>query len=186
MHKIKNDDFFIAGICGKAGSGKTTFANYLIQQFRELTDDQYMCTIIPFAKALKELAVEIGWNGIKDEKGRLLLQRLGTDVCRDCIDKNYWVKKWEQAVAKERAAGVKLVIADDVRFPNEIISIQDKGGSIWNLRGRGYELSDEAAKHESEKALFSKNKNSIWNGSTFLALECCAKTSIKEIIKWTY
>jgi len=103
----------VIAIAGKMGSGKSTVASMLAKhaEARGLTVE-----IIPFAKPLKDLATQIGWDGEKDSKGRRLLQLLGTDVCRDCIDKDYWAKRWRTAA---EASEADIVIVDDVRFDNE-------------------------------------------------------------------
>ena len=72
------------GIHGPAGSGKTTMAKGLIGAL--LNHDDATHTILPFAKPVKDVARNMGWNGEKDEKGRRLLQLLGTECGRECID----------------------------------------------------------------------------------------------------
>jgi len=74
-------------IAGKAGSGKSTFAKLLAKGLPEFA-------IIPFAKPLKKIALDMG--------------------C--CIDKDIWVKKWLEEAYR---LGVAFVIADDCRFDNE-------------------------------------------------------------------
>jgi len=186
MHNVQGEDLFVIGICGKAGAGKTAFAKYIIEQFLSLTDNKIGCTIVPFARALKDMALDMGWDGKKDEKGRRLLQLLGTDVCRDCIDENYWVKKWRDALIRETTKGIQLIIADDVRFGNEVLCINELGGHIYHVVGRAYNLKGEAEAHPSENSLITKNMNRIDNSSTFEALECRAIDVVKGLIKWTY
>ena len=75
-------------VSGKAQSGKDSTAFIM----RELLEKQQKkVLIIHYADNLKLFAKNyFGWNGIKDEDGRKLLQWLGTDVIR----KNYkdtWV-----------------------------------------------------------------------------------------------
>ena len=186
MHNVQKDDLFVLGFCGKAGAGKTTIANMVLNQFLEMTDTKIGCVIIPFAKALKDLAVQLGWDGVKDERGRRLLQLLGTDVCRKCISEDYWVDRWKESLARERARRIQLIVADDVRFSNECECINSFGGAIYKIVGRGYELSPDSANHESEKELFIADDRLISNTSTFEALECRAKEIVKRLIKWTY
>jgi len=186
MHNVQKDDLFVIGLCGKAGAGKTTFANMILNQFLEMTDNKIGCVVLPFAKALKDLAVQLGWDGVKDERGRRLLQLLGTDVCRNCIDDNYWVKKWKEGIDKERAKGIQLIVADDVRFENELLSIAGFNGEIYKLVGRSYELAADSKNHESEQELDVHDDLLISNVSTFEALECRAKEIVKRLIKWTY
>lgn len=109
----------VIGFCGAISAGKTTSAT-LVRHI--LTEQGKRVLILPFAKALKDLAMQIGWNGIKDDKGRRLLQLLGTDVCRECISENYWIEKW-QANVQDIESFYDTILCDDVRFPNEADTI---------------------------------------------------------------
>lgn len=56
----------IIGLAGKLHSGKGTVSEYLVKKYRFKR--------IGFADSFKNIARNIGWNGIKDEDGRKLLQ----------------------------------------------------------------------------------------------------------------
>ena len=76
-------------ISGKAGAGKSTFAEYLEQ---DAVKEGLSCVRTAFADALKDIAYDnFGWNGKKDEKGRRLLQNLG-DAGRS-YNTDLWVNK---------------------------------------------------------------------------------------------
>jgi DNA polymerase III delta prime subunit len=111
-------------ISGLAGVGKTTTAGYLKEVFEE---NKYRVTLLHFAKGVKETAETcFNWNGIKDEKGRKLLQDIGR-IGR-AYNENIWV---DQAV-DEIKFGIGLsdiYIVDDWRFPNELLRIKDE--SYW-------------------------------------------------------
>ena len=66
---------------------------------------------------------DFGWNGIKDEKGRQLLQWLGTDVSRKTYP-DTWVDM-VAALLKGIKTLYDYVIIPDVRFPNEIDKMYD-------------------------------------------------------------
>ena len=85
----------IIGIAGAAGAGKSTVAKTIVDVF-----GQTHAKILPFAAPLKKFAIDLGWNGKKDKRGRRLLQLLGADCGRDCIDKDIWVKHWRNAARK--------------------------------------------------------------------------------------
>ncbi len=53
-------------------------------------------------------------NDIELEKPRRLLQTIGTEVGRDTVDKDVWIK-----AVQSRMEGSDIVISDDVRFMNE-------------------------------------------------------------------
>lgn len=117
----------VIGIAGPDGGGKTTLANALVEAYAG------EATIVPFAAAVKEAAAQLGWNGQKDENGRRLLRLLGTDVCRECIHQDIWAAIWMQkALELLVQRGVQAVIADDVRFPNEVRFLR---ALAWVLQG---------------------------------------------------
>lgn len=105
-------------ISGKAENGKTTFANILSDL---LLNRGNKVVITRYAYYLKDLATRYcGWNGEKDEKGRRLLQQLGTDVIRLKLNKpNFHVGRIceDIEICEEY---VDYVIIDDTRFENEI------------------------------------------------------------------
>lgn len=148
------------GIAGPAGSGKTTVA----EMIRLVVPDT---AIVPFAKPLKDYARRLGWNGEKDERGRRLLQLLGTDCGRMCISENLWVDKWEKCVDAD-FRWCRAVIADDVRFDNEAEKITARGGFVVRLTGRqDHTLS---AEHPSERGLTVPCRAVIDNSSTLADL----------------
>lgn len=108
------------GICGPAGSGKSTLAGLLLTQLHNEDVAQVPlgeglgAVILPLAGPLKDIARQMGWDGQKDERGRRLLQLLGTECGRQCIDPDIWVKRWRKI-----ASGWRIVIADDLRYDNE-------------------------------------------------------------------
>ena len=105
-------------ISGKAGHGKTTFANLLE---KELVANERSVLRIAFADYLKYICTKYyGWDGVKNESGRKILQHIGTDVVR-ARDSNFWadiVARLINALDEE----YDYYIIDDVRFPNEIES----------------------------------------------------------------
>ena len=107
------------GIMGPAGSGKSTLAACLKCLIGE-------ADVIPFAEPVKDVARLMGWNGKKDEKGRRLLQILGTECGRDCIGEDIWVDAWAKKAGPVSNAG-GVAIADDVRFRNEADRILANG-----------------------------------------------------------
>ena len=76
-------------IGGHAESGKDTFAKILKNK---LEQKNKKCLIVHFADYLKLVCkLYFGWDGNKDEVGREILQRVGTDLIR-ARDENFWVK----------------------------------------------------------------------------------------------
>lgn len=107
-------------ISGKIGSGKSTFANFLLDA---LTSKGYKSRIIPFAQQVKGIANSMGWDGEKDEKGRILLQEIGT-AGRN-YDPNTWVN-WVLNIISNSREPLDFVIIDDWRYLNEKEVISSK------------------------------------------------------------
>jgi len=147
----------IIGIAGAAYAGKTTLA----EMFCSLGGMR--CVVIPFARAVKDMARTFGWDGKKDEKGRRFLQLLGTEIGRAYIP-TFWVDRWEDSVINERTRlsyEKVCVIADDVRFENEVSAVRGLGGIIIRLDAREELRRERALKkgedlppaHASEKGI---------------------------------
>ena len=144
------------GITGKAGSGKSTAADFIKAQCHRST----VALIIPFAKRLKEMAKLAGWDGQKDEKGRKFLQDFGELFLR--YDDKYWVREWKteadsmlQEVRYYKGFDAPkdyLIIVDDVRYNNEAEEIIRLGGKVIMIYGRGG-LAKELGEHSSEQGI---------------------------------
>jgi len=65
------DEIKIIGITGKAGVGKSTYAERLA--------DDINGTVIEITHPIKDEAYKRGWNGKKDNAGRSLLQQIGRE-----------------------------------------------------------------------------------------------------------
>ncbi len=139
-------------ISGSARFGKDSTA-FMMKELLEKQKNKVL--IIHYADNLKLFAKNyFGWSGQKDQKGRELLQWLGTDVVR----KNYedtWV---DMIIALLK--GIKTlydyVIIPDVRFPNEIDKMCDNFNCITVRVIRpdfDNGLTDEQKNHPSETAL---------------------------------
>jgi hypothetical protein len=79
---------------------------------------------------------------------RLILQKFGTEACRNGIADNIWI-----AALEKRMQGYQDVVISDVRFPNEIDFVRSVGGVIIRVR-RGEDPTDEelSKMHISETA----------------------------------
>jgi hypothetical protein len=124
----------IVGLAGYAGSGKDLSANILCDRFNYERRG--------FADALKALATTIGWDGRKDDTGRRLLQELGVGA-RDVLGADVWV----DALMRDLPG---RVVITDVRFPNEVEAIWDRGGVVVKVVRPGV---GPARGHVSETAI---------------------------------
>jgi hypothetical protein len=148
-------------ISGKAENGKTTTANYMRLS---LESKGYNVIVTRYAKYLKEVATDYcGWNGIKDEYGRNLLQQLGTDIIRKKLNKPLFHVGRTCEDIEITQDYYDYVIIDDARYENEIyypktmfgnkvVSIRvnriNEDGSMWQSN-----LTDEQKNHISETSL---------------------------------
>lgn len=109
---------------GKAGVGKSTLGEYLAEKLSDIKDIKVINTA--FAFPIKRLAMSaFGWDGKKDEKGRRLLQVIGTEAGRE-YDENIWVKKMLDFSLTSSVYPPNFVIVDDWRYPNEFSYIEDQ------------------------------------------------------------
>jgi len=107
-------------ISGKAGVGKTTTALLLQKLYKDVH-------LLSFAHFVKEVALNsFGWDGVKDEKGRRLLQVIGTEAGRE-YNKDLWVSK---LIAKLKSPEFDnaWVVIDDWRFNNEFVKVEEVFG----------------------------------------------------------
>lgn len=139
-------------LAGRIASGKSTVANYLFDALHY----EYPSAIIKiagFADGVKQVAREaFGWNGVKDEKGRRLLQVVGTEAGRE-YDNNIWANKAYRDNVTNAEIIPNILIFDDWRFPNEasVWTGKPEIGEVYKIRVfRDEEIISD---HLSEKSL---------------------------------
>lgn len=148
----------IVGIAGRCGAGKSSLA-------KELAN--LMPTVhTAFAKPVKDFALSMGWDGKKDAKGRRLLQLIGTECGRECIDQDIWVKTWEGHL-KDIVPSMELVTVDDMRFENELQYIKERGGTVIKMIGREYGTVNTT--HASEWGLPDELFDQVFDNSGSMA-----------------
>lgn len=139
-------------ISGKAESGKDTTARILKEQ---LEDMGYSVLITHYADLLKYICKQFfDWDGKKNEEGRTLLQKVGTETIRT-KEPDYWVN-FIKSILHLFKDEWDFVLIPDTRFPNEIDSMKKEFDVISLYINRpNYEnhLTDEQRKHISETAL---------------------------------
>lgn len=164
----------LVGLTGFAQAGKDTFANFL--GYRRLA----------FADKLKELALacnprfedrdgdgyrlrtwvaDDGWEYAKSSVSgvREFLQDLGIGV-REILGQDTWV----EAVFAQYDPSVATVITD-VRFPNEIAAIKERGGKIIQIvrpgvRAPNNHVSEFAWQDERPWCRISNDQDLSWLG----------------------
>ena len=136
-------------LLGKMASGKTHYALRLLEANPKMHR-------LAFADPIKELAHDLfGMEG----KDRKLLQQIGSKMRE--IDENVWIN-----TLLRRAEGYASVVVDDVRYPNEIRSLQEAGfhirylevspqtqrARIMNIYGEDWQQHFDNMGHDSERA----------------------------------
>lgn len=146
---------------GKIGSGKNECANQLKQYYKSLVIDEFA-----FADPIKRglahfFSVDIDWFYNRDLKTQKIpgfditpreaLIKVGTDLMRNHIDDEIWVKSTMNAVGRSAA---DIVLVTDVRFVNEAIAIKNAGGILLYVdRPQNIFSNNVAASHSSETEL---------------------------------
>jgi len=127
------------GFCGKSGSGKTAAA--------EMIRERYGATILSFASPLKSVVSQL-YPAAGASERRQRHQEIGA-LLRS-YDSTIWV-----ANLLRRLGDSPDAVVDDVRYPNEVVALQDCGFTIIRIiRPPGpWSLMGEEAVHESETAL---------------------------------
>jgi hypothetical protein len=174
---------YIYTISGKAGGGKDTFAQFLKCEFEN--EDKKVC-IVHYADYLKSIAsLYYNWNGEKDEKGRSLLQKLGTDKVRE-KSPNYWVNIVKSLIETVLWDDFDIFLIPDARFPNEITCWIGTGEEIIfnsiqvNRDNAPTILTESQAAHPSETALEGFEFDWVVQNKSFDSLRESAKYIIKQ------
>ncbi|TDP92377.1 hypothetical protein EDF62_1584 [Leucobacter luti] len=101
---------------------------------------------------LSHLVMAVGETAAKEvPEVRQFLQRLGTDVGRDMIDQDVWVRAAGRKIEQLRAQGKNVVITG-IRYPNELAMVQRLGGTTFWVERPGMPV-DASDSHVSEHAL---------------------------------
>lgn len=140
-------------ISGKAQHGKDTTAGFLREA---LEADGNKVLIAHFADLLKYICKSFfGWDGQKDDKGRQMLQYVGTDVVRS-ESPDFWVN-FMTSVLNLFPNEWDYVIIPDTRFPNEVTRIKESLENVCHVRVVRTNfispLTAEQQSHPSEVAL---------------------------------
>jgi len=181
----------ILGINGKIGSGKDTVGKIIQHLTSEWEDEEFQDTdmldvrsnweIKKFAGKLKQIAsilTGIPVENFEDQEFKKLdmspewgmtyrefLQKLGTEAMREGLHTNVWVNALMADYITESFRSDKKTnwIITDVRFPNEMEAIVEKGGITIRVVRPGTVVGE----HPSETSLYSAEFDyTIVNDST--------------------
>lgn len=152
----------IIGLLGPASSGKSSVAQWLV--------DNYGAKRYSLATLLKEIARKTldftdeqvyGTQAQKETvdprygfSPRWFLQRLGTEGVRATLGADFWTQALLRQISLD---GPELAVVDDLRFKNEakIFSEDPRDGYVWRLwppsDAEMYRRQIEAGSHSSER-----------------------------------
>lgn len=113
---------------------------------------------------------------------RTLMQYFGTNLCRECLQSDIWIKA-TMAKVEDICFAHRLCIIPDVRFTNEATAIQTKTTSLYGgvimVRRDNNGSDDDIDYHSSEIVTFSTNYSIINSGTLmdlfYKVVEICQK-----------
>lgn len=171
----------LIGIGGAARAGKDTVANVLVERFgytkmgmSDLLNDALL-TLDPLVNVTVPVKLPdgstisnrtmhysmlvklVGYTEAKTVPDvRWLLQKLGTDVVRNMIDKDAWVKAMTRRILNLlRADRDARVVVSGIRFPNELDMIHSLNGHSVYIHCPDL----QSLEHISEQAILPKDFN---------------------------
>ncbi len=169
-------------VSGKATHGKDETAGRIK---KILTDKGNNCLTMQVGDSLKYVCTKyFGWDGQKDEKGRTILQHVGTDVCRK-NNPHIWAK-----IFLEILTGIETefdyVFVSDIRMPDEIDTVKqhfgDKALAIRvNRINYVSPLTLEQQRHITEVALDNYKFDRVIINDTLEGLQRECEIIAKEI-----
>ena len=143
----------VIGLIGKAQSGKTTVGNHLI--------NKYNFTKFSFADPLKEMLINAGlitYNEAYVEKtprSRELLQKIGTNIFREQVEYDYWIKAAQKRIRILFEDGFNNIVIDDIRFPNEADLVKGYNGFLIKMEREDFIDTTAGTIHPSESLVDS-------------------------------
>jgi len=133
----------LIGICGFARTGKDSLARFLEGL---LSNPNQRCKLTSFAYYLKKdidafLQSRLNISAFTEDPTekeiiRPLLVCWGTEIIRNKIDTDYWIRKMHNVRAVHRSQGITTIIPD-VRFSNEVEWIHSLGGATIYIEREG-------------------------------------------------
>ncbi len=163
----------LIGLCGFAGAGKDATAALLgMVGFRRVAfadgvREELRGWLAPNRKPLAGMPPELWLAAFGVSKSeidfkpttpamRTVIQLWGTEF-RRAQDPQYWVKYAMQKVAQARmSVGGTFdcpVVVTDVRFPNEVEAVRERGGVIWKINRPGLTADGHVSERNVEDVI---------------------------------
>ena len=165
LNKPVRKTLALVGLAGKAGSGKDTVGEWLI--------DNKDFIKVSFAQPLYDGLAAMGFPApaTREQKEALIpgfnfswreaAQKLGTEWGRG-LQSDIWMRIAEQRFTTSN----KKVVITDVRFENEASMIRRQGGIVFHVGGRQSELGDRSGHVSEMPVMFHPNEDHILNNSS--------------------
>ena len=158
----------LIGITGKAGSGKDTVADFLVEK-HGFTSVSFSDILKNGIKVLFDLSEEqLHDTDTKEKKDprwgftpRQLMQWFGTDILRNRVRQDFFIVHMDRFLSVNRG---KNIVISDVRFENECRYIKQHYGSIINIIRPGLREIENNS-HESEQLNYPTDQD-IYNDCT--------------------
>lgn len=181
----------IIGLNGRMQSGKDTVASMLSRMYGNVERAAFADKLKDSAAAALKInraeleslklqgRIDLVWEGCNEVThsitGREYLQYYGTEAHRDIFGDDFWV---EQVLDKPVTDGTILVVTD-MRFPNEITGVLDRGGIAVKIRRT--EADNKPITHPSEQTLPDEQFDYFLdNNGTFTDLY----VNVLEMVDW--
>lgn len=142
----------IIALSGKAESGKNFYA-HTIKTYIEHSFNEKVC-LIAFADVLKYTCkTYFGWDGEKDEKGRKLLQEVGTEL-REKNSPDIWVNITCELI-KLMSSKYEWFIITDVRFERELLALELRFSHVYPVRIDRFEVDVDYFEDNAYRATYA-------------------------------
>ena len=147
----------LVGICGKSGSGKDTIADYLVYRnsfykialadpVRRIIKDVFVLSDHEIYDRCAREQPLLQWD---DWSVRKLLQTIATELFRNNIDKDVWVKSLFLRIQSDPLTNY---VIPDIRFKNELDYLKNKCSDFFSIKVKrnGFDGNVGIKEHESE------------------------------------
>jgi hypothetical protein len=178
----------IIGLVGRAGAGKSYLADQFVAYIKHYYRDYPFLNSLSvdklsFATPLKKMLATLIGEDLVFEKDkeivhpilgkstRYALQTLGTEWGRNLINPDIWANYLKHRIQYEIGIN-KIIIIDDVRFENEVKTVQDLGGTVIAINNPQLKT---LSNHESEQLDLTKFDTFINNMNEASTTEFCEK-----------
>lgn len=179
----------IITVSAKAQHGKDSFAD----AFSKIASEKHhRVLVIHYADILKYVCKQyFNWDGNKDERGRTILQRVGTELARN-NNPDIWVNCVVEIV-KGLKTEYDFVVIPDTRFPNEIECWEKTDFFTFSVRlnrknedGTDFDngLTLEQKYHPSEISLDNYGFNYVIENKNLDDIQMAAQTILEDILKY--